>query len=76
MNYLITTSDINSLGAFNATFMDLLNARLTIHSTGEEQGWQKTNDLTHQFILLHNSKQINKRLVFWCSHITFAWIIK
>ena len=72
MNDLITKNDINNLGTFNDTFPALSHYRLTLYSIGDKQGLYKTDDLPQQFGLLHNNKQITKRLVFWCFPITFA----
>ena len=42
MKILITNSEINSLGTLNTTFTTFLHARLTLYSTGDNQGGQKT----------------------------------
>ena len=41
MNYLITNSEINSLGTFNTTFMAFLQYRLNLYSTSDDQGCHK-----------------------------------
>ena len=46
MKILITTSEINSLGTLNTTFTAFLHARLTLYSTGDNQGGQKTGRFT------------------------------
>ena len=69
-------SEINSLGILNATFTALSHAQLTIYSTGDEQGWHKTNNLMQRFIFLHNIKQDSKHLVFLCFPINFELNIK
>ena len=39
---MVTNSDVNSLGTFNATFTDLLHAQIALYSTSDNQGWNKT----------------------------------
>ena len=64
--------DIRSLGTLNATFPSLLYAWLNLYSIGDEEGWQKIDNLPHRFGLLHHIKQIAIRPVFKCSPHTFC----
>ena len=73
MYYHITNSEINILSTLNATFTELLHSQLTVYSNSDEQGWRKTDNLPQRFGLLHYGKQITKRLIFWCSPLTFDW---
>ena len=57
MYVLITNSDINILNALNATLPALSHARLTVYSTGDEQGWQKFYNLSQRFGLFHYGKK-------------------
>ena len=68
-----TNSDINSLGTLNATFLASSHARLNLCSTGGDQGGWKTSQFTAVVWLIQNVKQIDKRLVFWCPPLSFAW---
>ena len=45
-NNSITNIEINSLGAFNAKFPTLSHIRLTLYSTGDDQGGWKTHRFT------------------------------
>ena len=72
MYYLITNSEINKLGISNTLFTAFSHARMNIYSTGDKKVLRKTDNLTQWFGLLHNDKQIYKRLVFRYSPITFA----
>ena len=57
-------NDINSLSSKHAVFLELFHDWLTGYSSGKEQGWRKTDDLTELFGLLHHAKQIATRPVF------------
>ena len=46
MKNLISKCEINSLGNLNVTFPALSYARLTLYSTGDEQGDQKNGRFT------------------------------
>ena len=72
MHDFISNSEINSLGTLNVTFPFLSHAQMNLYYTSDKQGWQKIDSLLQQFDLLHNGKQINKRLVFWCYPLYFA----
>ena len=69
---LIIKSDINSLRTLNSTFPSVFQARLTIYSDGDEQGWRKNYDLPKRLGLLHYGKQIYKHPLFRFSPINFA----
>ena len=56
MNSLIDNIEVKILDALNAMFMDLSCDQLTLYSTGDEQDWRKTNDLTQRFGLLNDGK--------------------
>ena len=71
MNNSITNNEINSLGTLNAMFLEFFYACLTLYSTGDNQCGRKPVDLLQCFGLLWCGKQINKLLVFCCSHLTF-----
>ena len=43
---MITNSDINGISNLHAMFLDLLKDQLTGYSSGDEQGWQKTDKFT------------------------------
>ena len=76
MNDLITNRDINSLRNLGVIFTALSHNRLTTYITSDELGRRKTEDLPQWFGLLHNIIVSDKRLVFTCSPIKFAWNIK
>ena len=75
MNYLIAKSDINSLVTFNSIFLTLSQTRLSLYSTGDERGWQNTNNLLQQFGLLYGGKRIDKFQVFRWSTITLLLLL-
>ena len=51
---------------FEATFLALSHARLTIYITSDKQGWQKNDNLPQQFSLLHNENPLAKHLSYRC----------
>ena len=72
MNNFTTIIEINNLGTLNDTFSDLLHTRLTLYSTGDVKGCHKSSPFNTRFGLLHDDNQIKKRLVFYCTLLTFA----
>ena len=54
---MIASSEIESLGTLNTTFLDLFHARLTGYSFGDKQGYRKNDEITKRSSLLHNVKQ-------------------
>ena len=75
MYKMVPTSDIKSFNTLNAMFMALSHAWLTLYSTGEKHGWQKTENLPQRFCLLQNGKPIVKLLVFQCLHLKFSLLL-
>ena len=48
------------------------HAWLNLYSNGDNQGWQKPDNLPQRFGLIHNDKQIENCLVFKYYHLNFA----
>ena len=72
MNNSITNSDITSLNPLNVPLLDLLHAHWLDTVLVRTRWFGKTICFPQWFGVLHYGNQINKRLVSWCSPLTFS----
>ena len=73
MKISIKKCDNNSLGTLNTMFPALSHARLTLYSTSDEQGWQKTNNFAVAGRIPSQWQTNWQKLVFWCSPLICDW---